>query len=100
MSQLKQKDYPLFLTVKRLIMMLDASTYFPFFSRDADGKQVGLNGNLEWSNEQGGVFMINQYHRRTQTDFDDVVQKLGQKILDVSSDLEVSNQITDEELKK
>lgn len=44
--------------------------------------------------------MINQYHRRTQTDFDDVVQKLGQKILDVNSELEVQNQVTDEELKQ
>jgi hypothetical protein len=77
MSQLKQSDYPLFLTVKRLILMLDASTWYPFFSRDSEGKQVGLNGNLEWSNEQGGVFMINQYYRRTQEDFDSLVQTLG-----------------------
>ena len=47
------------MTVKRLIHMLDASTSYPFFARDADGNQVGLSGNLEWSNEQGGVFMIN-----------------------------------------
>ena len=63
-SQLSQKDYPLFLTVKRLIHMLDASLRYPFFSRDSDGKQVGLQGNLEWSNEQGGVFMINQYYKK------------------------------------
>ena len=63
-SQLTQRDYPLFLTVKRLIMMFDASTRYPFFARDANGNQVGLSGNLEWSNEQGGVFMINQYFKK------------------------------------
>ena len=53
-------------------MMLDASTKFPFFARDAEGKTVGLSGNLEWSNEQGGVFMINQYQRQSKN-LDDLV---------------------------
>ena len=69
-------------------MMFDASTRYPFFARDANGNQVGLSGNLEWSNEQGGVFMINQYFKKQQ-DFDGLVQSLGQKILDISSEIEV-----------
>ena len=63
MEELSSEDFPLFLTVKRLIYMLDASTDFPFFSRDNSGKQIGLESNVEWHNEQGGVFMINQYHK-------------------------------------
>ena len=63
MEELSSEDFPLFLTVKRLIFMLDASTDFPFFARDKSGKQIGLESNVEWHNEQGGVFMINQYHK-------------------------------------
>lgn len=37
MEELSSEDFPLFLTVKRLLFMLDASTDFPFFSRDNQG---------------------------------------------------------------
>ena len=67
--------------------MFDVSLRFPFFARDRDGKQLGLRGNLEWSNEQGGVFMINKYFKRQQN-FDEVVQTLGKKILDIESAIE------------
>ena len=76
--------------MKRLVDMMDASTWYPFFARDSDGRQIGLNGNLEWSNEQGGVFMINHYFRQHQ-DFDELVQGLGQKILEYSSAIEVQD---------
>ena len=42
--------------------------------------------------------MINQYYKQKQ-DFDGLVQKLGQEILDISSNLELGDQITDEEAK-
>ena len=38
MDQLNNDDFPLFLTIKRLIYMIDASTEFPFFARDNQGK--------------------------------------------------------------
>lgn len=38
MEELSSADFPLFLTTKRLIYMLDASTDFPFFARDKSGK--------------------------------------------------------------
>ena len=63
MEELSNTDFPLFLTTKRLIYMLDASTEYPFFARDKSGKQIGLESNVEWHNEQGGVYMINQYHK-------------------------------------
>ena len=83
--------------MKRLVDMMDASTRFPFFARDAEGRQIGLSGNLEWSNEQGGVFMINHYFKQQSSNIDELVQGLGQKILDFSSALEVSEQMTDAE---
>jgi len=60
---LNADHFPLFVTIKRLLYMLDASTDHPFFSRDASGKLVGMESRADWHNEQGGVFMINQYHR-------------------------------------
>ena len=59
MDDLKNEDFPLFVTIKRLIYMVDASTDFPFFARDSKGNQIGLESNVEWHNEQGNVFMIN-----------------------------------------
>ena len=82
MEELNSDDFPLFLTVKRLLFMLDASTDFPFFSRDKSGKQIGLESNVEWHNEQGGVYMINQYHK-DQTNFDGVLKDLSQKLIDI-----------------
>ena len=38
MEELSSADFPLFLTTKRLIYMIDASTDFPFFARDKAGK--------------------------------------------------------------
>ena len=83
MEELNSQDFPLFVTVKRLIYMLDASTDFPFFSRDKSGKQIGLESNVEWHNESGGVFMINQYHK-SQTNFDGLLRDLGQKLIDIA----------------
>ena len=87
MNQLSSKDFPLFLTIKRMLYMLDASTKYPFFSRDSSGRQVGLEANVEWSNEQGGVFMINQYHKN-QTNYDHFIKQLGQKIIDLNADFD------------
>ena len=90
MEELSSEDYPLFLTVKRLIYMLDASTDFPFFARDKGGKQIGLESNVEWHNEQGGVFMINQYHKN-QTNYDSMVKELGQKLIDFHQEVDNDN---------
>ena len=59
MSDLNSDDFPLFLTIKRLLYMIDASTNFPFFARNNEGKQISMDSNVEWHNESGGVFMIN-----------------------------------------
>ena len=92
MEELSSEDFPLFLTVKRLIYMLDASTDFPFFSRDNSGKQIGLESNVEWHNEQGGVFMINQYHK-SQTNFDGILKDLGKKLIDFHEAVETVDKV-------
>ena len=87
MEELSSEDFPLFLTIKRLIYMLDASTEFPFFSRNKLGKQIGLESNVEWHNEQGGVFMINQYHKNS-TNFDGQLKELSQKLIDLHEEVD------------
>ena len=37
MDYLTSGDFPLFLTVKKLLYMLDATTNHPFFCRDSQG---------------------------------------------------------------
>ena len=87
MDELSSEDFPLFLTVKRLLFMIDASTDFPFFSRDSSGQQVGMETNVQWHNESAGVFMINQY-QRGQLDYDAQIKELGVKLLDFNAEIE------------
>ena len=65
-SQLEIKHFPLFVTVQKLVYMLDASLYRSFFSRSYDGKIVGMDSNLGWHGEEAGVFMINHDFKRTE----------------------------------
>jgi len=51
MDLLNADHWPLFVTVKRLLYMIDASTNFPFFSRDTHGKLVGMESRADWHNE-------------------------------------------------
>ena len=67
--------------------MLDASLTHPFFSRDANGKIIGMDSGVEWHNESKGVFMINQYFKQ-QRDYDKIIRKLGKKIIKLEDDLD------------
>lgn len=59
MDALSSDHFPLFVTVRRLIYMLDASLDHSFFSRNNEGQIVGMDSGVEWHNENRGVFMIN-----------------------------------------
>jgi len=41
-SELTNEHFPLFLTVKALVYMMDASLKFPFFSRNYKGEIIGM----------------------------------------------------------
>lgn len=64
-DRLSARHYPLFLTVQRLVYMLDAALQTPFFSRKSDGKIIGMDSSLGWHSEDKGVFMINQDYKYT-----------------------------------
>jgi tetratricopeptide (TPR) repeat protein len=63
MNFVKEEDFPLFLTVRRLVFMIDGSLNKPFFARDPDGNVIGLSGNSEWHNEMKGVLVISKDYK-------------------------------------
>jgi hypothetical protein len=62
-DDLESRHFPLFITVKRLIYMMDACLNYSFFSRDHNNNIIGLDSNLGWHNESKGVMMINHYYK-------------------------------------
>ena len=64
LHQIANKDFPIFLTVKKLIFMIDGSLNFPFFKRNEKGEVMGLDQNNLWHNEGDGVLMINNYESK------------------------------------
>lgn len=71
MNYVREEDFPMFLTVRRLIFMIDGSLSNPFFARDSSGNVIGLTGNSEWHNEMKGVLVIsNEYKKQTREKLD------------------------------
>lgn len=65
LNSISDNQFPLFLTVRRLLLMIDGTTHRPFFARNPKGEIIGLEGNAEWHNEIRGVMMINTMHKIT-----------------------------------
>lgn len=49
-EEIKEENYPLFLTVKWLLVLIDGTIKYPFFCRRKN-KLIGSNINAEWHNE-------------------------------------------------
>ena len=63
MNEMRNEDFPAFLTIKRLVFMIDGSLGRPFFARNMRNEIIGLDSQAEWHNEQKGVLMINNYYK-------------------------------------
>ena len=63
LNKVKDEQFPLFLTVRRLMLMIDGTLKKPFFARNEEGQIIGLEGNTEWHNENRGVLMINSTYK-------------------------------------
>jgi hypothetical protein len=79
-EDLKPQHFPLFLTLKQLLFMLDASLYDSFFFRDAENKVIGMENNLTWHNENKGLFMINQQYK-TDADYNKLLLEFTSEVL-------------------
>jgi hypothetical protein len=76
-----KNEFPLFLTVKKLVYMLDGDCSYSFFSRDLYGKIYGMDASNEWHNEsKEGALMINRYQRDTY-DFDQKLKTIGKEMV-------------------
>ena len=73
-------DFPAFMTVRNLIMMVDASIPYPFFKRNRDGKIKGQTEQNTWHNEQKGTLYINSYFKNRKMQVGKVSEKDFQDI--------------------
>ncbi|CAG9320671.1 unnamed protein product [Blepharisma stoltei] len=64
MKLLKNEDFPLFATIRKLVLMIDGSLERPFFSRDKNGRVIGSSCNFEWHNEQKGALEISKDYKK------------------------------------
>lgn len=85
MEFLRDEDFPLFVTVRKVIFMVDAAMKRPFFARDHDCNVIGSNSKFQWHNELKGALVINkEFKQQRQT------EDIGK--------IEISSSDSDEEL--
>ncbi len=63
LEQVDSEEFPLFLTIRRLIFMIDGCFRRSFFVRNMKGEIVGQNSSSQWHNENKGVMLINRYFK-------------------------------------
>jgi hypothetical protein len=51
LNEMRNEDFPAFLTIKRLVFMIDGSLGRPFFARNMRNEIIGLDSQAEWHNE-------------------------------------------------
>ena len=64
MNEMKEEDFPAFLTLRNLLIMVDGALIKPFFTRNKDNQIIGGDSSANWHNESKGVLMIDDYHRK------------------------------------
>ena len=81
LKSIPKTEFPLFLTVKKLVYMLDGDCPYSFFSRNQAGQIYGMDASNEWHNEsKEGALMINQYQRDV-FDFDEKIKNIGKEMV-------------------
>ncbi|CAD8130609.1 unnamed protein product [Paramecium sonneborni] len=56
-ADMKDSDFPAFLTIKKLVLLVDGSLAKPFFSRTQDKKILSSDTHAQWSTENTGVIL-------------------------------------------
>ncbi|CAD8075657.1 unnamed protein product [Paramecium sonneborni] len=69
-ADMKDSDFPAFLTIKKLVLLVDGSLAKPFFSRTQDNKILSSDTHAQWSTENTGVIFINSYRRDEDQDIE------------------------------
>jgi len=84
------KEFPLFLTVKRLILLIDGTLARPFFARSKDHGLISVDTRAQWHNELKGVMMINNKFKAE--------EDVKEEELDLPEEEEDLDQLTEEEI--
>ena len=80
-TSMQADQFPAFLTVKKLIYMLDGSLSNSFFARAPDGSIIGSSTSTDWHNEsKNGAFMINRYLKEDY-DYTKKLKSLGKMVI-------------------
>ncbi|CAD8065005.1 unnamed protein product [Paramecium primaurelia] len=69
-ADMKDQDFPAFLTIKKLVLLIDGSLAKPFFSRTQDNKIISSDTHAQWSTEKTGVIFINTYKKDDDQDIE------------------------------
>ena len=64
MNEMKEEDFPAFITMRNLLIMVDGALTKPFFTRNKDNQIIGGDSSAQWHNETKGVLMIDNYFRK------------------------------------
>lgn len=64
LGSMAPSDFPAFMTIRNLIMLVDASLRYPFFARNKDGKIKGQTVTNTWHNESKGTLYINNHYKK------------------------------------
>jgi hypothetical protein len=51
LADIRDNDFPAFLTIRKLILMIDGAMVRPFFSRAMNRQVVGTDSKANWHNE-------------------------------------------------
>lgn len=87
-QEVQDDQYPLFLTVKRLLLMIDATVFQSFYYRDKNQKLVQQSQSAQWHNEQNGCMMINSYYKKSE-----VKKRASGRKMDEDDDLSSDDEI-------
>jgi hypothetical protein len=93
-EDLLPRHFPLFITVKQLLFMIDASLYWAFFCRDKQNKVMQLDNNLTWHNENKGLYMINTAHKNV-ANYDELLLKYAKELIEGEIDKEMVELVSD-----
>ena len=66
MNSLRDEDFPVFYTFRRLVLMIDASIRYPFFPRDLHGQIIGSGKNSDWTSEYVSSMKISKTNKPKQ----------------------------------
>lgn len=77
LADIKDNEFPAFLTIRKLILMIDGAMVRPFFSRNVSKQVVGTDSKANWHNENSGVVMIENFRKKFKGDDEEINEDIS-----------------------